>query len=297
MATETQTFTYDPSQDTLIDEANEARDAETLAIGEKMIAEQENLLAGKYKSTEDLEKAYLELQKKQGEVSKEDTTTTEETVEENTDEVQYDKNFFYNEDGSIKYENTEQLYGAQLNDIFKENNIDLYEMNEYFAKNEGTLNEEMYASLDKAGLNKDVVSSYLQGLRQDLGWEAAPEAPSLSEAEVTAVHNIAGGQEGYNQLMQWASDNIAADDIKNFDEVIETGNKAAVTFAVKALMGQFEDAQGRDSTLLQGKKSAPTEIYRSMSEVVRDMNKPEYDTDDAYREDVRRKLEMSNLKV
>ena len=297
MATETQTFTYDPSQDTLIDEANEARDAETLAIGEKMMAEQENLLAGKYKSTEDLEKAYLELQKKQGEVSKEDTTTTEETVEENTDEVQYDKNFFYNEDGSIKYENTEQLYGAQLNDIFKENNIDLYEMNEYFAKNEGTLNEEMYASLDKAGLNKDVVSSYLQGLRQDLGWEAAPEAPSLSEAEVTAVHNIAGGQEGYNQLMQWASDNISADDIKNFDEVIETGNKAAVTFAVKALMGQFEDAQGRDSTLIQGKKSAPTEIYRSMSEVVRDMNKPEYDTDDAYREDVRRKLEMSNLKV
>ena len=297
MATETQTFTYDPSQDTLIDEANEARDAETLAIGEKMIAEQENLLAGKYKSTEDLEKAYLELQKKQGEVSKEDTTTTEETVEENTDEVQYDKNFFYNEDGSIKYENTEQLYGAQLNDIFKENNIDLYEMNEYFAKNEGTLNEEMYASLDKAGLNKDVVSSYLQGLRQDLGWEAAPEAPSLSEAEVTAVHNIAGGQEGYNQLMGWASENIPAEDIKNFDDVIETGNKAAVTFAVKALMGQYEDAQGRDSTLIQGKKSAPTEIYRSMSEVVRDMNKPEYDTDDAYREDVRRKLEMSNLKV
>ena len=297
MATETQTYTYDPSQDTLIDEANEARDAENLAVGEKMMAEQENLLAGKYKSTEDLEKAYLELQKKQGEVSKEDTTTTEETVEENTDEVQYDKNFFYNEDGSIKYENTEQLYGAQLNDIFKENNIDLYEMNEYFAKNEGTLNEEMYASLDKAGLNKDVVSSYLQGLRQDLGWEAAPEAPSLSEAEVTAVHNIAGGQEGYNQLMQWASDNISADDIKNFDEVIETGNKAAVTFAVKALMGQFEDAQGRDSTLIQGKKSAPTEIYRSMSEVVRDMNKPEYETDDAYRDDVRRKLEMSNLKV
>ena len=170
-------------------------------------------------------------------------------------------------------------------------------MNEYFAQNEGTLSEEMYASLADAGLNKDVVGSYLQGLRKDLGWEAAPEAPSLSEAEVTAVHNIAGGQEGYNQLMHWASDNIPAEDIKNFDDVIETGNKAAVTFAVKALMGQYEDAQGRDSTLLQGKKSAPTEVYRSMSEVVRDMNKPEYETDDAYRDDVRRKLEMSNLKV
>ena len=54
---DTQTFTYDPTQDTLIDEANEARDAENLAVGEKMIEEQENLLAGKYKTTEDLEKA------------------------------------------------------------------------------------------------------------------------------------------------------------------------------------------------------------------------------------------------
>ena len=297
MATETQTYTYDPTQDTLIDEANEARDAETLAIGEKMIAEQENLLAGKYKSTEDLEKAYLELQKKQGEPAKAETPETEETVEEKTEEVEYNKEFFYNEDGSFNYDNTEELYGSKLNTVFKENNIDLYAMNEYFAQNEGTLSEEMYASLADAGLNKDVVGSYLQGLRKDLGWEEAPQAPVLSEAEVTAVHNIAGGQEGYNQLMEWASNNVPAEDIKNFDDVIETGNKAAVTFAVKALMGQYEDAQGRDSTLIQGKKSAPTEVYRSMSEVVRDMNKPEYDTDDAYREDVRRKLEMSNLKI
>ena len=297
MATETQTYTYDPTQDALIDEASEARDAETLAIGEKMMAEQENLLAGKYKSTEDLEKAYLELQKKQGKPTKSETLETEETVEEETEEVQYNKEFFYKEDGSFNYDNTEELYGSKLNTVFKENNIDLYAMNEYFAQNEGTLSEEMYSSLADAGLNKDVVGSYLQGLRTDLGWEAAPETPSLSEAEVTAVHNIAGGQEGYNQLMGWASENIPAEDIKNFDDVIETGNKAAVTFAVKALMGQYEDAQGRDSTLIQGKKSAPTEIYRSMSEVVRDMNKPEYETDDAYRDDVRRKLEMSNLKV
>ena len=48
---ETQTFTYDPTEDALIDEANEARDAENLEVGEKMIEEQEKLLAGKYKTT------------------------------------------------------------------------------------------------------------------------------------------------------------------------------------------------------------------------------------------------------
>ena len=62
-------------------------------------------------------------------------------------------------------------------------------------------------------------------------------------------------------------------------------------------MGQYEDAVGRDSNLIQGKPSKPTETYRSMAEVVRDMGNPLYDTDEAYRDDVRRKLEISNLKV
>ena len=94
---ETQTFTYDPTEDALIDEANEARDAENLEVGEKMIEEQEKLLAGKYKTTEDLEKAYLELQKKQGEESnlKVDKEPTEGQEEAQT-EVQ-----FYKEDGSV----------------------------------------------------------------------------------------------------------------------------------------------------------------------------------------------------
>ena len=73
MATETQTFTYDPTQDSLIDEANEARDAENLAVGEKMVEEQENLLAGKYKTTEDLEKAYKELEGKLCKQEKDDS--------------------------------------------------------------------------------------------------------------------------------------------------------------------------------------------------------------------------------
>ena len=57
----TQTFTYDPTNDALLAEQSEQRDAETLEIGEKMIAEQEQLLAGKYKTTEYLESSYKEL--------------------------------------------------------------------------------------------------------------------------------------------------------------------------------------------------------------------------------------------
>ena len=286
----TQTVTYDPTNDSIVEEANEARDAENLEVGEKMMAEQENLLAGKYKTTEDLEKAYTELEKKLGEKPE----TTEETTEEAEPEYE-----LYTEDGAVNYDTANELYGEQVGEIFKSNEIDPFKMNEYFIENNGTLNDEMYDTLGKAGLSKTLVDSYLEGVRQKSGYEtanAAEAAPVLNDQEISEVKAIAGGEKGYDELMSWASDNMSDADAANFDEVVETGNKAAVTFAVKALMGQYEDAVGRDSNLITGKKST-TETYRSMAEVVRDMNNPLYDNDESYRDDVRRKLEASNLKV
>ena len=97
--------------------------------------------------------------------------------------------------------------------------------------------------------------------------------------------------------MQWASENLPEADIEAFDEVINTANEAAVRFAVKALVGQYEDAVGRTPELVTGKQSNTGQAYRSMAEVVRDMSDARYDNDDAYRMDVMRKLERSNLKV
>ena len=293
----TQTVTYDPANDTIIEEQDAARDAENLEVGEKLVTEQENLLAGKYKTTEDLESAYKELEKKLGD---KEQGLEREASEETTDEPQQlDPATFYKEDGSVNYDVANEVYGEQVSNIFKNAEIDPFKMNEHFMENNGTLSEDMYETLGKAGLNKSIVDSYLEGVRQQTGYDSSqPDAvaPSLNEQEVTELKGIAGGDKGYEALMSWATDNLSDADAKNFDEVIETGNKAAVTFAVKALMGQYEDAQGRDSTLITGKQS-PTPTYRSMAEVVRDMNNPLYDNDESYRDDVRRKLELSNLKV
>ena len=43
-----------------------AEEQDSLQVGEQMAEEQGKLLAGKYKNAEDLEKAYVELQKKLG---------------------------------------------------------------------------------------------------------------------------------------------------------------------------------------------------------------------------------------
>ena len=282
-----ETITYDPANDPVAIAEAEARDNETLEQGEKLITEQQNLLAGKYKTAEELEKAYLELQKKQGESS------TEEPQAETTEEPELQ---FNTDDGSVNYDTAKEVYGEQLSDTFQKAEIDPFEMNTYFQENNGTLSDDMYGKLEQAGLSKNLVDSYLEGVRQQTGMQQ--QAPILSDAEVAEVHGIAGGKDGYEQLMNWAADNMSDADAKSFDEVIETGNKAAVTFAVKALMGQYEDAVGRDSNLVQGKASDNSgDVYRSMAEVVRDMNNPEYDRDPAVRLDVQRKLERSNLQV
>ena len=58
-----ETFTNDNSPDT---EVLTEEEQNSLEVGEKLVAEQEGLLAGKYKSAEDLEQAYLSLQQKLG---------------------------------------------------------------------------------------------------------------------------------------------------------------------------------------------------------------------------------------
>ena len=69
-----------------------ADEQESLAIGEEMANDQETMLAGKYKNAEELEAAYIELQKKLGETS--DTEETSEEELEVTDEDSNDSSLF-----------------------------------------------------------------------------------------------------------------------------------------------------------------------------------------------------------
>ena len=279
-----ETIRYDTSDDPVAAQAIAEKEAESLKIGEELMAKQEKMLAGKYKSAEDLEAAYLELQKKLG--------NTPETNSQEP-ETEYE---LYTDDGSVNYETANELYGNQLGELFKNNNIDPFAMSKHFEENNGTLDDTMYEQLSKAGLSKTVVDNYLEGVRNEVGFSTDTAEPTLSQTEVDEIKGIAGGEDGYDALMEWAGNNLSKEDAKNYDDVLATANKSAIKFAVKALIGQYEDSQGRDSRIVTGKESS-TENYRSMAEVVRDMNKPEYQNDEAFRDDVLRKLSASNLKV
>ena len=86
---EAQTLTYDSNEQPEGELTTEEQEA--LAVGEKLAEQQEQLLAGKFKDAEELEKGYIELQKKLG--SSEEKTeekavdTKEEKVEEKPDDI------------------------------------------------------------------------------------------------------------------------------------------------------------------------------------------------------------------
>ena len=168
-----ETIRYDTSDDPVAAQAIAEKEAESLKIGEELIAKQEQRFAGKYKTTEELEAGYLELQKRLGE--KPETTETEPQTE-------YE---LYTDDGTVNYDTANELYGDQLGNLFKDNNIDPFAMSKHFEENGGTLDDKMYQDLNNAGLSKDVVDSYLYGVRNQNNIQ--PTADTLSESEFSEV--------------------------------------------------------------------------------------------------------------
>ena len=87
MTADEQTLTYDAGvEQTTTEENLNADEQESLAVGEQMQEAEDGLLAGKYENTQELEKAYKELEGKLGEKSDEDSEEVESEYEDSEDE-------------------------------------------------------------------------------------------------------------------------------------------------------------------------------------------------------------------
>ena len=83
---ETNTFTVDTTPETVTSLENlTEEEQDSLKVGEEIVEQQEQLLAGKYKDASELEKAYIELQKKLGDQGE---SEAEETAEPETEETE-----------------------------------------------------------------------------------------------------------------------------------------------------------------------------------------------------------------
>lgn len=118
----------------------------------------------------------------------------------------------------------------------------------------------------------------------------------LTDEDVEALQDMAGGEQQYEQMLGWASENLSEAEIDMYDDVMDSGDPAACFFAVQALMARYGDSTGVDGELLTGK--SPTTVaqgFRSQAELVQAMSDPRYESDPAYRSDVINKLENSEI--
>lgn len=124
--------------------------------------------------------------------------------------------------------------------------------------------------------------------------EVEKESYEMTAQDVEALQNIVGGSEQYDQLIDWAKDNLSEQEISMYDHVMESNDPIAMFFAIRALGNSYENAVGVDGELLTGTESStPQNVFRSQAEVVQAMSDPRYDNDPAYRQDVFEKLERS----
>ena len=237
---------------------------DSLKVGEEMQAQEQEMLAGKFKDAEELEKAYIELQKKLG--TPDETPEPEEELRE-----------------TEASEEVELSPGEQL---ITSASAEWYE--------KGELAPETIDKFKDLS-STELVEAYIK-MQQNAPQEQAVETRDLTESETNQIFNQVGGESSYQNLMQWASETLPESYTKTFDDIVETGNLQAIQMAVAGLQSQYESMNGYEGNLRTGKSVVEkADVFRSQAEVIEAMNDQRYDADPAYRQDVFEKLERSNI--
>ena len=242
-----------------------AEEQDSLQVGEQLVKEQGELLAGKYKNAEDLEQAYIELQKKLGDKNEaqEETEATKEEVLEEPKAEDNPASSLISEASKEFYDNDNKLSPETI---------------------------EKFSELD----SKQLISAYLESIKN------APQQTEQSEIElaqrdIDLIHDSVGGEKEYRKITEWSSKNLNEKQITSFDKVINSGDTDLIELAVAGIKAKYENSNGYEGRMLTGKTTSATDVFRSQAQLVQAMSDPRYDNDPAYRQDVIAKLEQSDL--
>ena len=273
-----QQLTFDPSEEgnsPAVAEAEKAALAQGEALAQAELedrarkfqqADGENedvaLIGGKFKSQDDLLNAYNELQKKLGSKDTEEEEDASEETTEGSEEVEEEET-----------EST-QLF-SRASDEYDQGGL-----------TDETI--EQLASMDSRDLIKAYVEHYSKTSQEAQAQQATAE-------EMNSVKQMVGGEDAYTEMVSWAGQNLDATEIDAFNNVANSGNVAALRFAVEALNNRFKNAEGYEAPLVTGRRSAPSgpQPYRSQAELARDIANPMYESDPAFRRDVEARLMKS----
>lgn len=220
-------------------------------------------LPEKFKSPEDLAKAYAELEAKLGGKPKVEDPQAPQGKQEVPPSDQ-----------------TEEQAKATL----QEKGLDFQKYNLEFSE-KGSLSEGSYQELVNAGIPKDMVDAYIRGREA--------EAAQYEES----ILNEIGGKEHYSQLIEWAQVNLSAADIDAYNSAVTSGNVSQARLAVAGLQLKYTQANGSAPKVVLGGTPgvSASDVYESTSQVTAAMSDPRYKSDPAYRRQVQDKLGRSKV--
>jgi hypothetical protein len=247
-------ITLNPSEQ--IEGEFSAEELDSLAVGERLAEQEQQLLAGKYQSAEELERGYLELQKRLSSPAEEEPQVEEAPEAEEEEEIEVDGDLF---DAIMESYRTGEWDDNLVEEVGKMDPIDVANM-----------------FLTKQG--------------------EAQQTAVATEEDVTQIQDSIGGIEEYQNMLQWAGQNLSEQEINLYDAAMDRGDPLTMFFAAQALNSRYQDAVGYDGEMLTG--SAPrntSNAFRSQAELIAAMSDPRYDKDPAYRQDIADKLAVSNI--
>lgn len=148
----------------------------------------------------------------------------------------------------------------------------------------GSLSDNSYQELQNAGIPKDMVDAYIAG------------QTALANQQLSEVKNTVGGDQAYNDLTQWAVNNLTQQEITAFNNTVENADIETAKFAVQGLYSRFQQAQGSEPRYVSGTtQDVQGDVYQSWAQITQDMTKPEYRNDPAFRKSVEAKIARSRI--
>lgn len=144
----------------------------------------------------------------------------------------------------------------------------------------GGLTQEQYDRLDGYGIPSQIVDGYLDGL------------VAKANERVQAMYDIAGGQEEFETIKQWAVENLDADYIESIQhmDIVQMKN------ATKGIKAQYDLANNNPQRIV-GKKGSTGSVgsYKSQEDYLRDVEDRRYQNDENFRKRVDAKLARSKF--
>lgn len=154
---------------------------------------------------------------------------------------------------------------------------------EEFAE-KGELTDETYSALEKAGVPREMVDTYIEAQKGKV------------EALRTAAYDVAGGEDTYKVMAEWAAGNLDESERTAVNTLLGSADPKVVARGAQMLRQAYEAENGSEAGQRienDGTPSAGGGHFRSQAEMTKAMNDPRYRNDSAYRDEVEKKLTRS----